>query len=133
MQLLLSSYDDKLAESALECLSSLAVPPMFHRCLDLVKHSTLLHKNTTFSIPIFEIVDAGYKLLNNRVDVFIKGVADSNNTTTRTTNTNSESDYFEFVSCNRRSYTQVGAVPETVPDDIDQVSGLSLFNTKYTY
>jgi len=55
---LLRAFDDELAFLALSALETLSIPPLNHRCdLDVTRHSTSLHKNTTYFQPLFEIVE----------------------------------------------------------------------------
>ena len=55
--MLLQSYDDDIAMTALDVYYSLACPPEAHRCLEYFRHTTALHKNSSYCHPIFEILD----------------------------------------------------------------------------
>ena len=62
---LLSAYDDEIAFLALEVLVALALPPNACRCLveNITRHSTQIHKHSSYAIPFFEIIECARAVL----------------------------------------------------------------------
>lgn len=62
---LLAAYDDEIAFLALEALVALALPPNSCRCLveNITRHSTQIHKHSSFAVPFFEIIECACAVL----------------------------------------------------------------------